>query len=752
MSLDALTSYAGQLEAKVRAGNASERTHYSALERLLKNLDGRLTVTVEPAGIPGASIDFLVRRGQRTIGSIEAKDVGKSLDEAQDSEQLRRYRQRFPNLILTDFLEFRWFLDGRERATARLGRALDSGRIEPASGGAEAVLAVLGDFLAQEPLEIARPKALAERLARLTQELRDLIVLALEGGKHTGQIRDQFEAFRETLIHDLSAHDFADMYAQTVTYGLFAARAQNPGQTGFSRQKAVFDLPKTNPFLRKLFGEIAGPELDEPIAWLVDELAETVAHADFSEILKDFGRRTRQEDPVVHFYETFLAAYDPALREMRGVYYTPEPVVSYIVRSVDHLLKTRFDKAWGLADDKVYILDPACGTGTFLYFVIRQIRDELARQGQAGTFDSYVSKRLLPRLFGFELLMAPYAVAHMKLGIELKDLGYAFNTDERLGVYLTNTLEEAVKQSELVWAKWISDEANAAAEVKNTKPIMVVLGNPPYSGHSANASWQVIEKGGKRKRVQTWIGSLLAQYYYVDDSPLEERNPKWLQDDYVKFIRFGQWRIERNGEGVLAFITNNGYLDNPTFRGMRQSLMKSFDEIHVLNLHGSSKKKETAPDGSKDENVFDIQQGVCIAIFLKDGSRKGQPAKVFYADLGGSREAKHEYLFEKEVANTLWEQLTPQTPYHLYVPQHTTGQAEYMEAWKITEVFPKCNVGVVTGRDNLVLDIKAQNLKARVESFVSCGPTRGRVPKVGGNWGSARPVSEAPFGPPSWRT
>jgi predicted helicase len=421
-----------------------------------------------------------------------------------------------------------------------------------------------------------------------------------------------------------------------MAYGLFAARVHGPPGKPFSREMAAYHLPKTNPFLRKLFAEIAGVDMPDAIAWAVDDLVELLRRADMAEVLADFGQGKGKEDPVVHFYETFLAAYDPKMREVRGVYYTPEPVVGYIVRSIDQLLKTRFARPKGLADENTLILDPACGTGTFLYFVIEEIRKKFARQ--AGAWDDYVAKHLLNRVFGFELLMAPYAVAHLKLGIQLQETGYRFASDQRLGIYLTNTLEEAAKKVELLFAKWILDEANAAAEIKQDKPVLVVLGNPPYSGHSANRSeveefvpagktytvetkqgtlQRVAGKSGARIRRKTFIGRLVQDYYLVDGRPLGEKNPKWIQDDYVKFLRFGQWRIERTGYGILAFITNHGYLDNPTFRGMRQSLMNTFDEIHVLDLHGNAKKKERCPDGSKDENVFDIMQGVAICIMVK---------------------------------------------------------------------------------------------------------------------------------------
>jgi predicted helicase len=493
------------------------------------------------------------------------------------------------------------------------------------------------------------------------------------------------------------------MYAQTIAYGLFAARCEEDYSKDFSRQQAAYLIPKTNPFLRKLFNYIAGPELDESITWAVDDLAQILAWADMEAVLKNFGKSTGKSDPVVHFYETFLKEYDPKTREMRGVYYTPLPVVSYIVRSIDHILKTSFNKPQGLADPSVLVLDPAVGTATFLYMVMQEIHDAVIKQGQGGIWDDYVAKKLLPRLFGFELLMAPYAIAHLKLGRLLKETGYQFQTDQRLGIYLTNTLEEAVKHAETMFAQWITEEANAAADIKKTKPIIVVLGNPPYSGASANK--------GK------WAKELVQRYYQVDGAPLGEKNPKWLQDDYVKFLAFGQWRIEKTGSGVLGFITNHSYLDNPTFRGMRQSLMGTFTDIYIYNLHGNSKKKEAAPDGGKDENVFDIQQGVSIGIFVKEAGISS-PAKIHYADLWGKREGKYSTLSETDISITDWTDLKPANPNYLFIPQNQNLLPEYQNGWDITDISPVNVMGIQTHRDNLVTDLSAKSLNERINDLV----------------------------------
>ena len=617
----AIREYLTELNRKLKSGDVTEQTHRGALTGLIEALHAGVTAVNEPKHkIDVGAPDISVRRGQVPLGYIECKDIGLPLSDIEKSPQLKRYLSHLPNLILTDYLEFRWYVDGERRMTAVLGRSDSTGNVRQDTEGAREVLELITGFVEHPAVTVASPRELAVRMARLSHMCRQLIANTFEHESEEGSLHRQLEGFRDVLLPDLSVEDFADMYAQTIAYGLFAARCAYDGPIEeFDRRLASYKLPKTNPFLRKLFFHIAGPDLDERIAWIADELASLLAHADMEAILHDFGRRKRQEDPVVHFYETFLAEFDPAKRKVRGVYYTPEPVVSYIVRSVDKLLQTHFGKPDGLADKDVMVLDPACGTGTFLYNVIECIHEKF--KGQEGAWSSYVSEHLLNRIFGFEIMMAPYAVAHMKLGLQLQQSGYDFKSDQRLGVYLTNTLEQAAKKSEQIFAEFISEEADAASEIKRDKPIMVVLGNPPYAGQSANKGkwidkllkhpYELSEQGpnGLPKGRQS--------YYTVDGKPLGERNPKWLQDDYVKFIRFGQWRIDMTGHGILAFITNHSYLDNPTFRGMRQSLTQTFDEIHVLDLHGSTKKKDTAPDGSKDENLFDIQQGVAICLMVR---------------------------------------------------------------------------------------------------------------------------------------
>ena len=756
--------YLKSIEQALLAGNATEHTHRSTLEALLKALAPGVKVVNEPKRSECGAPDLVILgsdltglrdpSGLHTIGYVETKDAGKSLDDAERTDQLRRYLRALPNLVLTDYLEFRWYVDGVRRSIARLARPGAGGKLVAEKGGSQAVEQLLGDFLAHKAEPIASPQALAVRMARLAHMIRDIIVAAFEHDKASDLLRGWRGAFATILIADLDqpekTGEFADMLAQTLAYGLFSARVMDTSP-GFTRQEAQHLIPKTNPFLRDFFYQVSGPQMDdEPFAGFVADLVALLADADMHSILAEFGKRTGQEDPIMHFYETFLAAYDPKLREMRGVYYTPTPVASYIVRSLDYLLRTRFKCAQGLADStqieidnpapapagkggakppkkikvhRVLLLDPATGTATFPYAVIDHIRAGFMRNGNAGMWSGYVREHLLPRLFGFELLMASYAVAHFKLGLQLAGLdlpdgqraawAYDFAENERVGIYLTNTLEGPHEHTGLpLFTQFLARETDAANRVKQDLPVLAIFGNPPYSGHSANKGPWIdgLLKG------QLPDGAKVPSYYEVDGHPLGERQPKWLQDDYVKFIRWAQWRIERTGSGILAFITNHSYLDNPTFRGMRQALMHAFTDIYVLDLHGNAKRREVAPDGGKDENVFDIQQGVAIGIFVKEPGVAG-PARVHHADLWGTRDGKYAQLLADDVEMTPWRALSPQAPFYLFTPQNVDLLAEYQQGWKVTDIFPLNSVGIVTARDSLTIRWSGEDVWNTVRAF-----------------------------------
>ena len=737
-------------------GNATEHTYRPALKKLLESFGNDILAVNEPKRIACGAPDFWIGQGALEIGHLEAKDIGIALKGLEKKDQMKRYFNALGNLILTDHLEFRWYVGGELRLAASIATFDKQKKIKADADGIVQVDQLLRQFLLTKVVQVTTPKALAKRMAALAQLIREAINTALNDSDRGGMLRQQLESFRAVLIRDLTGEQFADMYAQTICYGLFAARCNTDQVSSFSRETAGFRLPKTNPFLRGIFNQIAGSELDDRITWAVDTLASILQQTDMSAILSDFGKRDRREDPVVHFYETFLAEYDPKMRESRGVYYTPEPVVGYIVRSVDYILKEKFGIKKGLADStkipsphppapspkagegeqekeslspspplgegfrvradmhKVLILDPAVGTGTFMHRVIEHIYEGF--KNQKGMWSGYVSQHLLPRLFGFELLMAPYTVAHMKLGLQLQETGYDFSSDERLRIYLTNTLQEGFQiPAADGFMNRIRDEAEAAKGVKQDTPVMVILGNPPYSYESMNTD--------------PWIVNLVKDYYHVDGKPLGERNPKGLLDDYVKFIRFAQHRVSETGYGVVALITNHGYLDNPTFRGMRQNLMQTFDEIYVLDLHGNSKKKEVCPDGSPDQNVFDIQQGVAIAFFIKYQDSQQDLAKVYHADLWGVREVKenkelvggkYHWLDENDINSTEWKVINPKDEYYLFKPFNAVDFPEYAEGtWKIDKIFPSNSNGIETGRDEHLISLTREEIQRVMTDLVN---------------------------------
>lgn len=676
--------------------------------------------------------DFRVKTiDSKLVGYVEAKGIEDNLREVEATNQIDRYKSAGQRLILTNHLEFVLF-DWNEHGDKADIFRVDTVRLlskkellsekAPAEYEIESLLRLFERFFRDARPAIKNASELADRLAHGTRLLYDLLQNAYQQEPDKGDLHKLCRSFEKTLMPGIKTEQFCDMYAQTITYGLFAARCNHDNaREPFSRRVAAYDIPRTNPFLRKLFEYFTGTKIeDQPYCWIVDDIASLLGAVDVETIVSEILLKKGKDDPIVHFYETFLSKYNPTLREMRGVYYTPQSVVSYIVRSVDTLLRERFQCKDGLADTstikikdtkrkeieypRVLVLDPACGTGTFLFEIVNHLYEKFTPN--RGLWNSYVSKHLLPRLFGFELLMAPYSVAHLKLGLQLASTGYNISNDTRLGVYLTNTLEEAARKAEELFEEWISEEADTASHIKREAPIMVVVGNPPYSGHSAN-------KGD-------WIRSLVADY--KKDCPELSRpaQSKWLQDDYVKFIRFAQWRVERTGSGILAFITNHSYLSNPTFRGMRKSLSESFDEIYILNLHGSAKTHEKSPDGSTDQNVFDIQQGVAIGIFVrsKEGNHK---AKVFHSDLWGSRDFKYNYLTERDVKSTDWATLDVEAPGFLFIPQDKKLYSEFQSFPSLTAIFDQNGTpapGIITTHDEFAISWNEKEVEDKVATFL----------------------------------
>jgi hypothetical protein len=708
-------TYLDALFDLAQRGDAREESLYPALEDLLKDLaqaQGRaIQVTVLPKPTEAGNPDFRVWDGSyQVIGYIEAKAPGANLDQVETSKQLERYLGTFPNVILTDFYEFRLYRNGMLLKRALLARPFIARtlKMKPPAEQVEALTHLFEVFFSFALPPSFTAEDLARELARRTRFLRDQVIRP-ELEQKQGAIYGFYQAFQEYLIAGLTEEQFADLYAQTITYGLFAARTRT--KDSFNREMAYCLIPSTIGILRNVFKYISIDDPSPQMATIVDDIAAVLNAADVQAILKQYYQQGRGDDPILHFYETFLAEYDPETRERRGVYYTPQSVVRYIVRAVHDLLKTRFGLDDGLADKRVTLLDPAAGTLTFPVEAIQLAFQEFTNKYGEGAKGNFLRKHILPHFYAFELLMAPYAIGHMKIGFLLESLGVPLTSKERFQFYLTNALEmEDREQINIPGLASLSEEIHQAARVKK-EPILVILGNPPYSGISANQSkWT-------EKLLKTDLDGAQS-YYTVDGKPLGERKV-WLQDDYVKFLRFAQWKIHKARRGIVAMITNHGYLDNPTFRGMRQSLLKTFDEIYILDLHGNSLKRETAPDGSADENVFDIRQGVAIGIFVKYGESAGtknlSSSRVYHADLYGKRKEKYAWLNAHDLSTAGYQPITPVSPYYFFTPRQMQNLQAYQSWPSVPEIFTTYVTGIVTARDELCIDFDKNALLRKIE-------------------------------------
>ncbi|GFP37016.1 hypothetical protein HKBW3S44_00697 [Candidatus Hakubella thermalkaliphila] len=718
-----LNAYFREIHKIYVEGNFREESFYPSLKSLIEEcsklllLEGQAGALVLPrrtaVGIP----DFLIKRDGDIVGYIEAKTPDASLQEEENSEQLQRYRQSLPNLILTNFLEFRLYRNSNLIDRVAVGRqfTLQSLKYPPPCEKLDAFLELLEEFFSFSTPEIRTSSDLSVELARRTRFLEHILQEELLAENEA--VTKFYRAFKNELMESLTEEKFADLYAQTITYGLFAARMRT--QNGFNKNLAWKSIPESIPLLREIFYSFTGPDFPESLSWIVDDITQVLEKADISLVLDEFKATRWEKDPVIHFYETFLATYNPEERQRLGVYYTPLPVVSYIVRSIHSLLKDKFGKAEGLATRDVTLLDPAAGTLTFVVQAIKQVQRELEERKQSGLITSYIEEHILPHFHAFELLVAPYTVGHFKVSLILEEMGYRFKKGERFQFYLTNTLEikEPMQQSLLIG---LVREGQEARRIKEEVPILVVLGNPPYSVSSENKS--VFIEGGKVPKLRDPHGKVL-KYEHVPglmdlykEDVRSERNIQPLSDDYIKFIRFAHWKIDQAGKGILGFITNNSYLSGIIHRGMRKKLLESFDEIYILNLHGSSRTGEKAPEGSKDENVFDIQQGVAIALYVKLEDTQDRK-KVYYADLWGVRSEKYGYLLENDVETTKWQELEPVTPHYFFVPKDFALQSEYERFWKVTEIFKEWSSGVKTHRDHFVVGFTKEEIVQRLRVF-----------------------------------
>lgn len=734
---------------KTPVDKKTEHTDRGALEALLQTVadgaDGKISVQHEPKreadkGAP----DFRVTKRGLILGYVENKTIGENLDRVLKSDQIKKYKTLSENIVLTDYLHFVWInKDGVKRETLLHESDLEHPKFKLKDDRIEAVRKLLGGFFSTAPEGIGKSQQLALALATRSKLLRDYLgeeLVRQERDSKGEKLFGLFQVFRDQVFQDLTIADFADAFAQMLSYGLFLARL-NSKNDEITLHNAREYIPGSFRLIRELVDFLTELEKKEyrDVRWVVEEVLSIVNAIDLAAIQNDLSFRGRkaisrkvkakdedehrlfERDPFIYFYEDFLKAYDAKTRKSRGVYYTPPPIVNFIIRAVDDILKDTFEIRDGLADHKrVTVLDFACGTGTFLLEVFEKAFENIGGP-ESGKAEPLVREHFLKNIYGFEYLIAPYTIAHLKLSQYLKDRGHPLKEDERLQVFLTNTLEPVEPQPNLLLPA-ISDEVEAAQAIKE-KPILVITGNPPYSGHSKN-------KGA-------WITSSIAKYREGFPELSKPAQGKWLQDDYVKFVRFAQMKmdggifeytdergnlqtltIEGADAGIVAIITNHSWLDNPTFKGMRKSLLQSFDQIFVIDLHGNTKKKERAPDGGDDKNVFDIEQGVAISLFVK---KPGGPRGVWLCDVWGKRLPKYQFASQSDVASISWQQVSPESPDWSFAIQNARRKKEYSEFHPLADIFSVSGdpaPGIVTTHDNFAISFTKEDAASKVAQFL----------------------------------
>ncbi|MEK7669198.1 MAG: type ISP restriction/modification enzyme [Patescibacteria group bacterium] len=730
MKPEFVENYISEIIKHFQTGQAGEHAYRPAFKNLIESLLPNLQAVNDPKRSEHGAPDFIFMRSKElTAGYTETKDININLDDTEKSEQMKRYFG-YDSLILTNYIEFRFFRYGESFGEPIIIAKLKNNSIEVDEKRFGELADALHDFLSQtEPIRSS--SKLAKVMGGKARRIRDNIRRFVEDeNDRNKEIRNIFESFKKLLIHDLKKDQFSDMYAQTLVYGLFAARYEDTTPKDFTRQEARDLIPASNPFLRHFFDHIAGPSFDDRLVIIVNELCEIFSNTDVKTLMQEYaiqksllGEDKEFADPVIHFYEDFLKEYDKEQRKKLGAFYTPLPVVRFIVRAVDNILEKDFGLLEGLTDTtkieitknvqsknikesvhKVQILDPAVGTGTFLNEVIKNIYSRF--KNQEGRWKSYIESDLLLRVHGFELMMAPYTIAHLKIAMTLKDSGHK-DFKKRLGIYLTNSLEEASISEDTLFGpgfgQVITEEGKEASKIKNETPIMVVIGNPPYSAISSNKD-----------------AGYLVDKYKVEPGGMEKLKERknWLDDDYVKFISFAENLIDKNSEGILAYITNNGFIDNTTFRGMRWHLLKTFDDIYIVDLHGNAKKKEKSPDGSKDENVFNIMQGVSINIFVKKNKDKKIPCNVYHIDLYGKKENKFDFLNKNGLDSIKWNKVETTLPNLFFVHKDFKGKDDYEQGFSIINMFGKNVTGIVTMGDEFIITKNKKELEDRLNKLL----------------------------------
>jgi Predicted helicase len=696
--------YFKEIRKRYSTGDYTEGTLRTPLENFIESLDKNFDLIQEPKRVQklGAP-DFKAFNKAVKIGYIETKDIDKNLDNELESEQIKKYRESIDNIILTNYSRFILLRNNQKLFDINLFGLSDLGSLRHVITDEKIkdFLGMVDIFFTYRRQTIRSPKELANELSKKARLLKDLAkeqleedLLKVKNNEEASSIYDFYEGLKE-LIKDVNTDDCVDAYAQTITYSLFLAKTNCPDK--LDRSTAVSYIPKSVGVIKRIFINISGDSLPSNLSWIVDEVVDILNASDIKNILSEIDFRGKKDrDPFTFFYEDFLSQYDPKKRKHWGIFYTPRPVVNFIVNSVNQILKRDFNKIRGFAEDDVTVLDPCVGTGTFLWLAFTLTLVELKNSGLRGLIKQKTENHILKDFYGLEILVTPYIISHLKLTMVLKKWFYEFKDNDRIQVYLTNTLDPSqIEYFMSPFLKEITKESETANRLKLEKPILVIIGNPPYSVSSSNKSKWIMEKMEDYKK------------------DLNERNIQPLSDDYIKFIRFAQWKIEQNKQGVVGYITNNSYLDGIIHRQMRKELLEAFDRIYILNLHGSSRREELTE--KKDENVFDIQQGVAIVLFIKNDKFKDK--KVFYCDLYGKREDKYLWLDRNRINTVEWQELKPEEPYYFFIKKDLSKIKIYEKFYSVKQIFRNFNMGVATGKDKIFVDFSNKNLLSKLSKL-----------------------------------
>ncbi|MGL2397903.1 type ISP restriction/modification enzyme [Helicobacter pylori] len=754
----------------------NELTHrlflHNLLDKLKNHFNKEFKIEHEPKRDQGSQPDFRISHQGLNIGYIENKRVGTNLNQLLEDKQILKYLELNPNLMLTDYLNFMWV--GKDENNAPfIKKEISvaspdelSKPLKPKPQTERDLIELFKSFFNYEAAPITNAKDFATHLSAPTKYLKGALIKYQE----KAQVSSIFNNFKEYLYEELSFEDFSDAFAQTLTYSLFLAKLNHPFEK-INLDNVRSSIPKNFAVIREMADFLKKLDEIKEIQWLLNEILSSINHVDMDSILKDLND---DKDPYLHFYETFLSTYDPKLRESKGVYYTPDSVVKFIINALDSLLKTHFKDAplglkSALDNENIKLLDFATGTGTFLLEAFRKAL-EMRKTSDGGTStkeDKY--QNLLKQFYGFEYLIAPYAIAHLNLSQAFKqEFKKPLKENDVLQIILTNTL---IQPSEIAAHRGLQPifekELKSAQEIKKDEKILIITGNPPYSGASSNKGlfeWEVkatygiepefqtieIEKNVKlTNRIQTLLSNVQIQKQSGSKNALKElknlhskyklqneKNPKWLLDDYVKFMRFAQNKIKSLGHGLFGFISNNAFLDNPTFRGLRHSLLECYDELYILNLHGNARKKEETPQGAKDENVFNIMQGVSINLFVKKAQTTKQ--KIHYYDVYGERAEKYAFLAQNDLNSIEWLEIAPRAPFYLLLPLKTPLLDEYEQGFSVKDMFQVGSTGICSKRDHVVFHKDKESLLKLLKDFSTLEPSELRriykIKKDGRDW------------------